>query len=404
MNYKFELADHISDYLPAIAGRSEFIIAEKEGGYTVINYVVQMADSFPDPNSASSAEERRNFILRRDCRGIIFDTTTGKVIAKRLHKFFNVNERDETQLHNIDFNEPHVILEKLDGSMITPVVTTDGIRWGTKMGVTEVALPVEEFIKSHPEYVDFVRMLISDGITAIFEWCSRKQLIVIDYGPADRLVLTAMRINKTGHYVQYDFMVRKAELYGIPCVKAYEGTAENMQALIDYTRDLIGEEGFVVRFDDGHMIKVKAEEYVRKHKAKESLSREKNVIELLVTEKLDDIKGFLDAKDLERIRDFEGKFWIGVKDTADMLIDLRWLANREGHDVDRRTYAVNFVQSPSRDSKMAPFLYKMFDVKSPAEVFRLLTDVIAKSCSTQAKINDVRWIFNCDWNEVVVDE
>jgi hypothetical protein len=36
----------------------------------------------------------------------------------RYHKFFNINESREANVANIDFSRPHVILEKLDGSMV----------------------------------------------------------------------------------------------------------------------------------------------------------------------------------------------------------------------------------------------------------------------------------------------
>ena len=42
MNYEFPTIRNISDVLPAIMGRDEFVVAEKEG-YTVINYNVMMA-------------------------------------------------------------------------------------------------------------------------------------------------------------------------------------------------------------------------------------------------------------------------------------------------------------------------------------------------------------------------
>lgn len=45
MNYTFPEIRHISDVLPHVEGRSEFVVAEREG-YTVINYVVAMADTF----------------------------------------------------------------------------------------------------------------------------------------------------------------------------------------------------------------------------------------------------------------------------------------------------------------------------------------------------------------------
>ena len=57
MNYEFPHITNISDVLPAIEGRDEFVVAEKEG-YTVINYNVMMADTFPD---VLELEDETNF-------------------------------------------------------------------------------------------------------------------------------------------------------------------------------------------------------------------------------------------------------------------------------------------------------------------------------------------------------
>lgn len=51
----------------------------------------------------------------RECRGLIFNKETGKVVARRLHKFFNIGESEETQANKIDFSLPHVLVEKVDG-------------------------------------------------------------------------------------------------------------------------------------------------------------------------------------------------------------------------------------------------------------------------------------------------
>lgn len=397
MNFEFEAAENISDYLEAIKGRDEFVVSVKDGGYTVINYVVMMNDTFPDPATATSAEERRNFILRRDCRGIKFDTKTGKVICKPLHKFFNVNEREETQIKNIDFTKPHVILEKLDGSMICPIPfeseTEYGLRYGTKMGVTDVAKPVAEFASTKPEYERFNVFCEAAGVTPIYEWCSRKQRIVIDY-PEDTLTLIAMRENYTGKYTKYDALVWYADLYDIPVVKAYEGSVESMSALIEYTKDLKDFEGFVVRFEDGQMCKVKAEDYLRKHKTKEAIQLEKNVIELLVTEKADDVKAFMDQDDLERFEAFERKFWAGVSKTVTDLQTKYAEAVSNGLAADRKRFAVEFCQSQ-------PKLFQRFYFKMLTEsnVLGLVKEAIANSCSTQSKIDEVRVLFNCNWNE-----
>ena len=394
MKYEFPHITNIAEVLPHVAKRPEFIVAEKDGGYTVINYLVQMADTFPPVQYEADA-------ILRECRGMIFNTATGEVIARRYHKFFNVGEKAETQINEIDFNEPHVILEKLDGSMITPVWTDAGLRWGTKMGVTDVALPVEEFVKANPHYTHYANICRAAGFTPIFEWCSRKQAIVIDH-PVDRLVLTALRDTRSGEYETYDRMKQSLTEFAIPIVEVYEGTLENMQALLDHTRDLVGIEGYVVRFDSGHMLKVKAEDYVRKHKAKDMIGREKNVIEIIVTEKADDVKGFLDAKDLARFEKFEADFWAGVKDTATELRVLRRLANERGLDRDRKTYAVEYVQTC--EPFVSKFLYKMFDEMNEAAVLEMVKDAIANNCGTQTKVDECRWMFNCHWNEQNIEE
>ncbi len=205
MQYKFPVIEHLDDVRPAIEGRDEFIIAERDWGY-VVNYMVAMADTFPEVKTAggSAAMRERETLykaIRRECRGILFNKD-GSIMARRLHKFFNINERDETQFNKIDFNQPHVILEKLDGSMITPVVTDAGLRWGTKMGITDVSMGAELFVAGHPEYQELAKWCIDNGKTPIFEWISRKQRIVIDY-EEDNLVLIAVRDNVTGEYLPY---------------------------------------------------------------------------------------------------------------------------------------------------------------------------------------------------------
>ena len=196
MNYQFPVIKNISQVLPLIAERKEFIVAERDGDVTIVNYVVMTGDTFPPVVTEADA-------ILRELRGMIFKTSTGEVLARRYHKFFNCGERDETQIGEIDFTQPHVILEKLDGSMITPFMTTDGIRWGTKMGATDVAIPVEKFVAARPQYVEFAKFCIEQGWTPIFEWTSRQQTIVIDY-PEDNLILTAVRNNVTGEYLPYE--------------------------------------------------------------------------------------------------------------------------------------------------------------------------------------------------------
>lgn len=192
-NYQFPLIHTIDDVLPHIEGRSEFIVAEREFG-TVINYVVSMADTFDmtGPDDLTGA-------IRRECRGLKF-YPDGTIAARPFHKWFNINERDETQQHVIDLSRSHTIMEKLDGSMIHPMKVGNDVRWMSKMGTTDVALQAENFVDDNPKYLYFASWCINNQLTPLFEWCSRKQKIVIDY-PEDKLVLLAARNNITGEYL-----------------------------------------------------------------------------------------------------------------------------------------------------------------------------------------------------------
>ena len=63
MDYQFPRIERLDDVLPAIEGRDEFIVAQREWG-TVVNYLVSMADTFPAVDTPLDA-------IRRECRGIL---------------------------------------------------------------------------------------------------------------------------------------------------------------------------------------------------------------------------------------------------------------------------------------------------------------------------------------------
>lgn len=209
MNYKFPEINHIDDVIPHIENRTEFRVMVKDW-YTVIRYMVSLEDTFSlvcdiaydGVLSLVSDESQHNMKIRRECRGLIFDTETGALISRPYHKFFNAGEKEETQLDKINLYEPHVVLEKLDGSMIRPIPTKEGFLLGTKAGVTDTAMNAEVFIADKSHYRLFINYCIENGLTPIFEWVSRKNRIVVDY-PEDNLILTAIRKNTTGEYLPY---------------------------------------------------------------------------------------------------------------------------------------------------------------------------------------------------------
>lgn len=377
MNYDFPVIKTIDDVLPHIVGRDEFRVTDKDN-YTVINYMVAFENTFlwddNDPIGSS---------IRRECRGITFDND-GKLICRKYHKFFNVGEKEETQLNKINLYEPHIVLEKLDGSLISCQPTAEGFVLVTKAGVTDISQQAEVFIADKLNYSRFIKKCIQKGTTPIFEWCSRKNRIVIDY-PEDQLILTAMRYVFEGSYVTYEVMKNYATAWGIPVVKAIAGDDTNITEVVDHIRKWDDGEGVVLRFDTGHMVKIKADQYVLRHKTKDQVSQEKNIIQIILNDDVDDLVSLLTPDDVSRIQQFQQLFWKGVDETTQELIEMY----SSGKDIEsQKDFAVSFVQSVASNYK--PF---MFNMRNGRPVKELLIEAISKSLKTVTTVDAARWMW-----------
>jgi len=382
LNYQFPIIKTIGDVLPHIEGRTEFRVFHKDW-YSVVNYVVALSETFDwDPTDPIGSS------VRRECRGLIFDRD-GNIISKSYHKFFNVGEKEETQSNKINLNEPHVILEKLDGSLVRQIPTGHGkdFRLGTKAGITDVSMNAEVFIADKPEYTEFIEECFRINCTAIFEWCSRKNPIIIDY-PEDKLILTAIRANDHGEYIRYPAMKSLADSYSIPVVKAVDGLAiQNIDLFVKQIREWEDVEGVVIRFDDGHMAKIKADDYVLRHKSKDAIHQEKNVISAIVNDVVDDLVPLLTEDDAKMLIDFQGAFWVCVDELCEQLDQM--YAGGIAMYPETKDFAVNFVQNYVKKRYM-PIMYAMKAGKTSKEA---LVAMIQKSLSTQTKVNESRWMW-----------
>jgi RNA ligase len=384
MNYDFPQIKTIDDVLPHISGREEFLVMEKEG-YTVIKYAVAFEDTFQwDSNDPVGSA------IRRECRGITFDTE-GNLICRKYHKFFNVGEKEETQLNKINLYEPHIVLEKLDGSCVIPQPSLDGFVLTTKSGVTDISQQAEEFISDKPHYAKFIHSMFDGKLTPIFEWVSRKNRIVVDY-ENDNLILTAIRNTEMGNYLPYFNMLDLAEHWNIPVVQAVDGLAvQNIELFVKQIREWEDSEGVVLRFNTGHMVKIKADQYVLRHKTKDAINQEKNVISIILNDDVDDLIPLLTPEDATRIQEFQHAFWLAFEDVAGEIYDLYRQIDKGQSQKDFALFAVSSVLPHYQ-----PFMFKLrkgFPIKD------LLIEQIRKSLSSQTKIDAARWMWgNLDWN------
>lgn len=397
MKYEFPKINHLNDVLPAIKDVPEFIVVEKDD-YIVVNYVVMNESTFPligekfcpgcsrfegeiiiDGCGSQRCPDNVDVAaIRRECRGLVFDKS-GSLINRRFHKFFNVNEREETRHEAIDWNQPHHILEKLDGSMVSPCLLPSGVvRWMTKMGVTDVSMEAEVFVALNKKYQDFAIRAIADGVTPIFEWCSNKNRIVLDF-PEDQLILTAARNNVDGDYTPYDRLCEIAERYDIPVVKAWGNLQiEKMGTLIDIVRQQEDTEGVVVRFRDGHMVKVKSDWYVRIHKVKALLGQERDVVSMILNNQLDDILPVLPKEDIDKIEQFKSKLLTQLKIMSNNLSSFVY---QYRSNFDRKTFAIEVA--PKMKPMWRGLIFQFWDKEcNESLTYKALVDIVLKHCGS----------------------
>lgn len=301
IHYKFPVIKKLED-IKDVLTKPEFGLFVKDG-YQVVNYNFVDSDTFTNP-------------LEAECRGLIFDMK-GNLISRRYHKFFNVGERNDVVP---DLSKPHVILEKLDGSMVSPLFIPMediniydeihvNLRWITKMGITETSMQAEEWVAEHPQYIDFCRYCFIYDLTPVFEWCSRKNKIVLDY-KEDNLILTAVRANFTGLYWTWDKLLWVQKEYGIPVVKVlFTDVEHQLDNIVSYIRSMEDTEGIVIRFNDGHMVKIKSEWYLKLHKTKDAISSEYKVLSLILDQGIDDLLPLLCEEDKKHVVEYQDEFY-----------------------------------------------------------------------------------------------
>lgn len=405
----FPVIEHLDEVLAAIDGREEFLVHRNhELGFVSVLYRYVMADTFPDPaEQGIDARESGRRALVRECRGTTFDARTGRVIARKFHKFFNIGERLETQPHIIDWARPHVRLVKADGSLMTPLVLGGKVRWSSKMGVTKVSAPVEAFAEDQSGY----RLVALDaaglGVTPLFEWCSSEaQRIILDY-PQARLVLLAVRENESGRYWSQDDVEAYARSFGVSCIERVPGSVTDHIAYRTELAALTGIEGEVIAFDTGERYKAKTAEYLRFHRALAGLAQEKDVLALVLSDGTDDVKPFLAADLAEKLDVFSGAVNLGLDRSAERLGSLF----REGYREftgDRKRFAVEFV---ARHKDVAPFLFALWpkgeadDAAVLASARDLVADYVRRNLGSSTRVAQVRHFFGDDvsWTAEIPD-
>jgi RNA ligase len=355
----FPRIEQLSDLLPYVQSNQQIRVKPCETtGHTVVCYMVQDEDTFAG----------ENLEYERECRGITFDEN-GKISARTMHKFFNIGERDETRPENIDWTRVVRVMEKRDGSMVTPVPirgwkdkVVGPFKFKTKKSFTtpEAAL-ADQVARETPGGEAWIQDLLRAGFTPTFEITSPRFPIVVRY-EKDELTLLHIRDNATGQYVQVEALYshfgacpfpivdnlikefRGRDLGGGHLVRtAYDAPSWALLKHAAETRE--GMEGWVVQMDDGEMFKVKTKWYIELHHSV-TFTRWRDVARTVCADQADDLKAAfaMVGRPVEPILEVERK----IRDRTEHYRKVVESAAKAGQaaEFDAKTMAITYKDHP----------------------------------------------------------
>ncbi len=229
----------------------------------------------------------------QDCRGLILERGTWKVMSMAFRKFFN---SEEGNAHKIDWNTAHV-LEKVDGSMMQVYWDWHKNQWfaatsGTAEGEGEVNNKMgttfnDLFWKTAKEKYNLNVEQMGKNHCFIFELTTPYNIVVKPHGESGVTLLTVRNL-ETLKEVTRDELLNIGSILNVPVVKSYDLNAKDVGALLRTFENMIWhDEGYVVVDANFNRIKIKNPAYVAVHHLK-GKSAEHNILTIVKSNEIEE--------------------------------------------------------------------------------------------------------------------
>ncbi len=133
------------------------------------------------------------------------------------------------------------------------------------------------------------------------------------------------------------------------------------------------------------------------HKAKEAILQDRNIVELILEEHLDDIKAHLPAEDRFELSRFEHLFNIEVYGQAQLISNM--LEHIRDENIDRKTFALEIA--PKFDQYTRATIFKCWDETDDHKIVDAVKNVIRNNLSKNAKYEEIRaaWFNGVKYND-----
>lgn len=239
----------------------------------------------------------------QECRGLILERNSWKVMSLAFTKFFN---SEEGNAHKIDWNSAHV-LEKLDGTCIQVYYDWNDMTWyagttGTADGEGEVNNKTgttfnQLFWKTVKEKYNLDTSKFNAGYTYVFELTTPYNIVVKPHGESSATLLTVRNL-ETLEELSFDELTRVSEELGVPRVKAYDLNVKNVGTLLKTFDNMTWhDEGYVVVDAKHNRVKIKNPAYVAVHHLK-GKTAEHNILTIVKTNEIEEfVSTFPERKD-----------------------------------------------------------------------------------------------------------
>lgn len=203
-----------------------------------------------------------------------------------LNKYFNVNQNEDWMEEDLKNKKILSIEEKLDGSFISFIKINNKVYPKTKLSLDTVqAKTVQKILEEDKIKYNFINECINMDIMPIFELVSPFNQIVLEYKYTD-IILTQLRNMITGEIIPIENILIPEN---IKTKKIYTNI-NNLKELLELKHTKTKIEGWVVKFEDGQLAKVKTDWYMNLHGLMtENFLVENIIIQKIINEEIDDI-------------------------------------------------------------------------------------------------------------------
>ncbi len=236
----------------------ELFTEMKDAGFVKVQRHPQFPNDLAIANYTHKTQQNYHWnSVTEQCRGLIFNPETGKIVARPFRKFYNFGEKNADLITGQEVVRAY---EKFDGSLGIAYPDPNGMyRIATRGSFSsEQALWATNFLHSKGvEYFPFI-----PEHTDLFEIIYPDNRIVCEYAGMEALVYLGTIENSTGRFHFED------DMYDVRADSVYVGPFEGVFNLPNRA----GKEGIVAVTSDGRRVKVKEEEYIRLHRIVSNLS------------------------------------------------------------------------------------------------------------------------------------